>query len=120
MRAEKKAKNMVVMKSVVALLHQEGMTQKTEVIRRTGISITSLSSMRRFGHVDFSESDAGVQCEATNFGRQTFGIEKDRTGLTPGRFPLPPGEYDGAEMKPFSSRAGANDASALPSHGCRC
>lgn len=109
-----------LIKSIVTILHLEGPATKAELMARTGVTLITLGSMSRNGHISFHADDAEILCKVTNDGRQTFGFEKDRTGLTPGKSAPSGGNYDWPESKPFSSRTGANDAFALPSHGYRC
>ena len=54
---------------------------------------------------------------ATNEGRERYGIPLPGLSRAPGRLHISTGPYDGAELRPFTGRAGSQDAMALKSFG---
>lgn len=54
---------------------------------------------------------------ATNEGRERYGIPLPGLMRAPGRLHVSKDSYDGAELRPFTGRAGSQDARALKSFG---
>lgn len=54
---------------------------------------------------------------ATNLGRERYSIPIEGIGRTPARTYVKSGTYDGADLRPFVGRQGANDAFLLKSFG---
>lgn len=103
--------------NVITALHRLGPMLQKEIQSMTGIDTRYLSTMERSGFIKRTIEYGDTTWRVTNAGRQSCGIETERKGIVRGRLHVPEGSYDGHDLRPFTGRAGCNDALTLPSRG---
>lgn len=104
----------------ITLLHETGIMSGADLrLAVPELNRNDFTTMRRGGMVKVVRVGLESTLEATDVGRTACGISAGK-GRVVSRLFNPTGQYDGADLRPFTGRPGSEKALALKSHGVGC